>query len=651
MSFSRRVLLLVVIAALVPLSIAFTVNVLSSISALRLEHEQKLIAIRDIKKAQLEMEFTAVKNNLNAISNLITADFEKLDSENMHQLLTKLNRDLHFYDIFVISPTGEVVYSVAREADYKTNLNTGPYQQSGLGKLYESLKSGSQSFEAMDFAPYAPSNDIPAAFVGISQQINNQVWVIAAQFSIDNINTLMQMRAGMGNTGETYLVGADNRMRSDSFLDPIGHSIQASFAGTIAQNGVDTAATKAGLQGHTAVETINDYNGNPVMSAYTPIDFFGSSWVLMAEIDKAEINQPIHQMMVKNLVVLALSIVIAVVIGGYVARLVMRPLGGEPAEMQAMMVQVAQGNLTLQLNEADPASLRGALNHVILNLRHMMVQMSVTSQQLSTTAEELSNVTSATDANMSQQATELDTIVTAVNEMAVTVNEVSARSSEVASEMNDAHQASQESMLELEHSEQLTQKLSQQIHASHLSVNALAENISGITALLEVIRGVADQTNLLALNAAIEAARAGESGRGFAVVADEVRNLARRTQESTQLIEKVIADVSAQSADAVHQFNTSLQGAAETKASIHLVATSIRQIVNAVNNVNQQILSVSAATEQQASVASAIDENLVSLRDLSQVSLRGSHETNISSRQVAEVAESLNGMIQKFQLS
>jgi methyl-accepting chemotaxis protein len=238
-----------------------------------------------------------------------------------------------------------------------------------------------------------------------------------------------------------------------------------------------------------------------------------------------------------------------------------------------------------------------------------------------------------------------------VNEMAVTVNEVSARSSEVASEMNDAHQASQESMLELEHSEQLTQKLSQQIHASHLSVNALAENISGITALLEVIRGVADQTNLLALNAAIEAARAGESGRGFAVVADEVRNLARRTQESTQLIEKVIADVSAQSADAVHQFNTSLQGAAETKASIHLVATSIRQIVNAVNNVNQQILSVSAATEQQASVASAIDENLVSLRDLSQVSLRGSHETNISSRQVAEVAESLNGMIQKFQLS
>lgn len=651
MKFSTRVMALVIGAAAIPLTLSIAVNIMSAVKEIKLEHTQKLVSIRDIKKSQLESQLRGVEDNLYAIANLIESDFEQVTSDKMHALLTKLNSELHFYDIFVISPAGDVIYTVAREADYHTNLASGPYSTSGLGKLYSELKYGTKAFAAADFEPYAPSNGIPAAFVGVPKSIAGQHWVIAAQFSIDDINSLMQIRTGMGQTGETYLVGPDKRMRSDSFLDPNGHSINASFAGTLSRNGVDTQAAENALRGDTNVEIIIDYNGNPVLSAYTPVDFFGISWGLLAEIDEAEINEPINQMIISSLTVLAVAILIASLIGWYVSRLVMRPLGGEPAEMREIMKLVAAGDLTLNINDAHPSSLRGALNDLVQNLRSMMQQMGVTSQQLAATAEELSTVTRSTEQNITRQSSELDTIVTAVNEMAVTVKEVSARSADVASEVNDAHHASQSSMKELEHSEQLTEKLSQQIEASHHSMNALADNITGITSLLDVIRGVAEQTNLLALNAAIEAARAGESGRGFAVVADEVRNLARRTQESTQMIEKVIADVTTQSANAVSQFSASQHGAEETKMSINVVAKSIRQIVQAVHNVNQQMLSVSAATEEQANVAASIDENLVSLRELGQQSLDGSHETSSSSWQVAEVAESLNSMINQFKLA
>ena len=86
-------------------------------------------------------------------------------------------------------------------------------------------------------------------------------------------------------------------MRSDSFLDPNNRTVTASFAGTVAQNGVDTPAVKEALAGKTGVMQVNDYNHNPVLSAYSPVVELGLRWGLMAEIDVSEIAAPAYRML------------------------------------------------------------------------------------------------------------------------------------------------------------------------------------------------------------------------------------------------------------------------------------------------------------------------------------------------------------------
>ena len=210
---------------------------------------------------------------------------------------TQYNEQYGYYDLFLINPDGYCFYTVCQEADYQTNLVNGEYSSSNLGQLVQtSLKT--KKFGFADFRPYAPSNGAPAAFIAqpVLDSGGEVQAIVALQLPLDAINGIMGVRAGMGETGETYLVGPEKLMRSDSFLDPKGHSVAASFAGTVESNGVDTEAATEALAGNTDAKIITDYNGNPVLSAYTPIDVFGTTWALLAEIDESEAFAPVRTM-------------------------------------------------------------------------------------------------------------------------------------------------------------------------------------------------------------------------------------------------------------------------------------------------------------------------------------------------------------------
>lgn len=349
MRFTTKIRLISLGTALLPLIVATLIVTLLARAELFSQAEAKLSAVREIKQRQIAAMFGDFAAGLQTISAVVKADLEPHQPLALHDPLQAIGQALGFYDVFVIDPAGVVIYSASREADFQTNLINGPYASSNLAKVFQRASAQSELPVLEDFQPYAPSKGEPAAFMAKSLELGNQQYVVAVQLSIDKINAVMQVREGMGQTGESYLVGPDLRMRSDSYLDPKNRTVRASFAGAVNSHGVDTAASKAALQGQSGLRYIDDYNGNPVVSAFAPVDVYGLQWALLAEVDVAEIATPAQRMLWIGLAVIALAIGAAVLVARLVTGFVLNPLGGEPAEMVHLTSVIAKGDLTMSL--------------------------------------------------------------------------------------------------------------------------------------------------------------------------------------------------------------------------------------------------------------------------------------------------------------
>jgi len=221
-------------------------------------------------------------------------------------------KDYGYYDIFLIDAThGHVLYSAAKESDFGANLKTGSLKDSGLGEVfYQTLQNKRPTF--VDMKPYAPSANAPAMFLGNPVYIGGKIEsVLVFQISDAAINSIMQFRKGYGASQEDYLVGPDKKMRSDSFLDPKGHSLKASFANP-SGGMVDTVASQNALSGKTGTDIIIDYNGNPVLSAYSTIKVGEDlTWAILSEIDEAELMQTPYSIAISIAII---SIIILVII-------------------------------------------------------------------------------------------------------------------------------------------------------------------------------------------------------------------------------------------------------------------------------------------------------------------------------------------------
>jgi len=473
--------------------------------------------------------------------------------ENGNEFYAKYTQMYGYYDLFLVNPDGYVFYTVAKESDYQTNMASGKYSSSGLGKLVRQVLSTKQ-YGIADFEPYAPSNDEPAAFIAQPVVHNGDVEIVVAlQLSLDAINNIMQQRDGMGQTGETYLVGSDKLMRSDSFLDPTNHSVKASFANPN-KGSVDTEAAREALAGKTDQKIIIDYNGHPVLSAYAPLKIGDTTWAMIAEIDKAEAFEAVNMMKWMIGIVAVIGIIAIVVIALLITNSITTPIN-----------RIVEG-----LNEGaeQVASASGQVSSSSQQLAEGSSEQAASIEETSSSLEEMSSMTKQ-NADNAQQA---DNLMKEANQVVTKANN---SMTELTGSMEEISKASEET-----------------------------------SKIIKTIDEIAFQTNLLALNAAVEAARAGEAGAGFAVVADEVRNLAMRAADAARntadLIEGTVKKVN-EGGDLVATTNEAFTQVAESAAKVGELVSEIAAASNeqseGIEQVNKAVTEMDKVVQQNAANA------------------------------------------------
>ncbi|SUD85843.1 methyl-accepting chemotaxis sensory transducer [Stutzerimonas stutzeri] len=384
------------------------------------------------------------------------------------------------------------------------------------------------------------------------------------------------------------------------------------------------------------VAAVQDFSGKPL-------------GVLEVAMDRSHYADALADMRSTALIVAGIAIALGLLVAALVARGIVRPIRVAVDAMRD--IAAGEGDLTRRLEEHgrnEVAELGQAFNQFAEKVRRLVSEVAGSTSQVAAAAEEMSAITDEFNRDVAQQRHEIEQVATAMNEMTATVQDVARNAAQAAASAQAADREAQQGQQVVHETVSSIESVSVEVEHTASAIQRLEADSQSISAVLEVIRGVAEQTNLLALNAAIEAARAGEQGRGFAVVADEVRTLASRTQQSTLEIQQVIEQLQSGARNAAEVMH---RGRAQVDSSVlqaQQAGSSLTSITSAVASISDMNVQIASAAEQQSAVSDEISQNVVNINQVADRVTEAAGQTAQASSQLAHLAAGLQSLVGQF---
>ncbi|MFY0612050.1 MAG: methyl-accepting chemotaxis protein [Hyphomicrobiaceae bacterium] len=604
-----------------------------------------------------------------------------------HAGLRALQERNGYYDVFLINPKGDVVYTVFKELDYATNLDTGKWSKTDLANIYRDVIKGGDPSKVYfrDFRGYGPSNDAPASFIAKAVvQRGEIVGVLVYQMPIDAITKILHNRTGLGQTGETLLMNKNGVLLVDSKVKNGGTALKTQIKSEL----LGQSTTK-----QIATGDLTGYRGMTSAAAAVHVDFFGVDWVVASLIDRNEAMAGVAMMTNWILGVGVALFFGALLVSTWFARSIARPID----RIVARMKQLASGDTTFDLSKEIGEDEIGQIAQSLDIFRESAIEKS----RLEKESERSRNAREAEKIEESRQAQEtmstlgnglgrlaqgdmncqiaepfvshfdqlrldfneavgklhetMQSVQASTHAMASGTKEIASASQELASqtEINAANlEQTSSALFGIMATVKKTAEGAQQTQTAVSSAKSDAESggavalkavdamgrieksSSEISQIIGVIDEIAFQTNLLALNAGVEAARAGDAGRGFAVVASEVRALAQRSADAAKTITDLIS--------------TSSKEVGEGVQLVGQTGQALDRIVAKVSEIDQVVATIASDAREQADGVEGINQSISQMDQSTQKNAAMAGETTSACRSLSEESDRLEQVMAQF---
>jgi methyl-accepting chemotaxis protein len=610
-----------------------------------------------------------------------------------------------------------VLYSATKEDDFGTNLVDGPYSDVGLGLAFnQAVVEDDPDFTMVEDFSIFPGTGERASFVAspiLSEGHSGDViGVLIFETPLDELNNLMQDTTGLGETGETYLVGlSDFLWRSDSrFLEELG--VETTILNE--EFRVDTVAAKRAAEGESGTQIIRDYRGDRVLSSWAPLvvqqptsaDPDQDTWAVIAETERSEVQRPVVRVaLITGGLVAGATVLVVVVglilsgslteqverimslfseigIGNFEARvevLSSDELGTMAASLNAMLdntlallqtreerdemqtsimrlldevSDVAEGDLTQEAEvSADmTGAIADAFNYMIQQLRDIISNVQESTLVVSSSAGEVQTTAEQLAQGSETQATQITEASNAISEMSVSIQQVSENATRSASVAEQALDNARRGNEAVQDTTEGMNRIRERVQETSKRIKRLGERSQEIGEIVQLIDDIADRTSILALNASIQAAMAGEAGRGFAVVAEEVERLAERSTEATKQIAALVRSIQSETNEAVAAMESATQEVVSGSTLASEAGQALEEIEEVSNQLAELIQSISLSAKQQARGSEELASSMSSIAGVTQQTAVGTKQAAVSINELAVLADNLRASVSTFKL-